>query len=62
MIGNENFVQPSSRRNEVVGWIKGGLKDFSISRINVDWGVRIKQDPQHTVYVWFDALNGEPVS
>jgi len=47
-----------SRRNEVLGWVKSGLKDFSISRLALDWGIPIKQDPKHTIYVWFDALNG----
>lgn len=39
--------------------MKEGVRDFSISRPNVDWGIRVPQDPAHTVYVWFDALNGE---
>lgn len=58
LIDGTDFVQPASRRNEVLGWVKEGVRDFSISRSNVDWGIRVPQDPQHTVYVWFDALNG----
>eukprot|EP00210_Caulerpa_lentillifera_P004183 g3989.t1 len=55
---NISFVQPISRRNEVLGWVKSGLKDFSISRLALDWGIPMQEDPKHTVYVWFDALNG----
>lgn len=55
---NESFVQPASRRNEVLGWVREGVRDFSISRSAVQWGIPMKQDPSHTVYVWFDALNG----
>jgi methionyl-tRNA synthetase len=56
--GNEAFVQPPARRNEVLGWVREGVRDFSISRSAVSWGIPMRQDPQHTVYVWFDALNG----
>lgn len=52
------FIQPSSRRNEVLSFVKGGLQDFSISRLNMDWGFPIPADPKHTIYVWFDALLG----
>ena len=52
------FVQPAARRNEVLGWVKEGLRDFSISRAAVAWGIPIPQDPAQTVYVWFDALLG----
>eukprot|EP00803_Ostreobium_quekettii_P004567 evm.model.scf_1977.4 EVM.evm.TU.scf_1977.4 scf_1977:17868-24238(+) len=58
VINNSDFVQPAIRRNEVVGWVKSGLKDFSISRLSVDWGIRLPRNPKHTLYVWFDALNG----
>lgn len=51
-------MQPSSRLNEVQGWIKSGLKDFSISRAAVDWGIRVPNDHKQTIYVWFDALLG----
>jgi methionyl-tRNA synthetase len=53
-----DFIQPESRRNEVLGFVKQGLKDFSISRVNVDWGFPVPIDPSHTIYVWFDALLG----
>jgi methionyl-tRNA synthetase len=52
------FIQPESRRNEVLSFVKQGLQDFSISRLNLSWGFPIPQDPQHTIYVWFDALLG----
>ncbi|KNA10938.1 hypothetical protein SOVF_139570 [Spinacia oleracea] len=55
---NPDFVQPSARLNEVQGWIKIGLKDFSISRAAVDWGIRVPGDNSQTIYVWFDALLG----
>lgn len=55
---NPEFVKPSSRRNEVLGWVKDGLRDFSISRASVPWGIQISRDPSQTIYVWFDALNG----
>lgn len=52
------FIQPESRQNEVLSFVTRGLKDFSISRINLDWGFPVPTDPQHTLYVWFDALLG----
>ncbi|KAJ7971275.1 Methionine--tRNA ligase [Quillaja saponaria] len=55
---NPNFVQPSFRLNEVQSWIKSGLRDFSISRASVDWGIPVPNDEKQTVYVWFDALLG----
>lgn len=55
---NPGFVQPSYRLNEVQGWIKNGLKDFSISRASVDWGIAVPNDSEQTIYVWFDALLG----
>lgn len=55
---NPKFIQPESRRNEVLNFVQQGLQDFSISRINVDWGFPIPTDPNHTIYVWFDALLG----
>jgi len=53
-----DFIQPESRRNEVLNFVKQGLQDFSISRVNMDWGFPIPHDPKHTIYVWFDALLG----
>jgi methionyl-tRNA synthetase len=49
-------VQPETRRNEVLSLIKGGLRDFSISRTSFAWGIPLPWDPKHVCYVWFDAL------
>jgi methionyl-tRNA synthetase len=49
-------VEPEARRNEVLSVIKGGLRDFSISRTSFAWGVPLPWDPKHVCYVWFDAL------
>ena len=51
-----NPVRPESRLNEVRSFVKGGLRDLSISRTTVKWGLPVPQDPEHTVYVWIDAL------
>ncbi|EAQ35602.1 methionine--tRNA ligase [Nitrobacter sp. Nb-311A] len=51
-----DFIGPDSRRNEVVSFVKGGLKDLSISRTNFDWGIKVPDDPEHVMYVWVDAL------
>ena len=53
-----DFIQPESRRNEVLNFVNQGLQDFSISRVNLDCGFRVPTDPNHTLYVWFDALLG----
>ena len=53
-----DFIQPVSRRNEVFNFVTQGLQDFSISRVNLDWGFPVPVDSQHTLYVWFDALLG----
>ena len=53
---NPDFVQPASARNEVIGFVKQGLQDLSISRSTFDWGVPIPWDSKHVLYVWFDAL------
>ena len=50
------FIQPASRRNEVISFVKGGLHDLSISRTTFDWGVKVPGDEQHIMYVWLDAL------
>ncbi|MEM9215488.1 MAG: methionine--tRNA ligase [Cyanobacteria bacterium P01_F01_bin.150] len=55
---NPDFIQPKIRRNEVLSFVSRGLQDFSISRINLDWGFPVPTDPSHTLYVWFDALLG----
>jgi methionyl-tRNA synthetase len=49
-------VQPETRRNEVLGFIKQGLRDFSMSRTSITWGIPLPWDPDHVSYVWFDAL------
>jgi methionyl-tRNA synthetase len=49
-------VAPASKRNEVLGFIKQGLQDFSMSRASISWGVPIPWDDRHVAYVWFDAL------
>jgi methionyl-tRNA synthetase len=55
---NPEFILPETRRNEVINFVKQGLADFSISRLNLPWGFPIPVDPQHSIYVWFDALLG----
>jgi methionyl-tRNA synthetase len=50
------FVRPESKRNEALGFIRGGLDDFSISRTSISWGVPLPWDPAHVTYVWYDAL------
>jgi len=54
---NPNFVRPPSRMNEVVSFVRSGLKDLSITRTTVKWGIPVPGDPVHTIYVWFDALH-----
>jgi methionyl-tRNA synthetase len=53
---NPDFVQPSFRKNEVVSFVRGGLRDLSISRTSFSWGIPIPDNPKHVIYVWFDAL------
>ena len=53
---NPSFILPESRRNEVISFVKGGLKDLSVSRTTFTWGVPVPGDPDHVIYVWFDAL------
>jgi methionyl-tRNA synthetase len=54
----KDFVQPESRRNEVRSFVRGGLQDLSVSRpgTSVSWGIPVPDDPDHTMYVWFEAL------
>jgi len=49
-------ILPESRRNEVIAFVRGGLKDLSISRTTYSWGIPVPGDPDHVIYVWFDAL------
>jgi len=51
-----NAITPGFRMNEVLGFIKGGLNDFSVSRKTLTWGIPLPWDPSHVAYVWFDAL------
>ncbi len=53
---NPNFVQPESRRNEVLSFIQSGLQDVNITRSGQTWGIRVPFDPEFTIWVWFDAL------
>ncbi|GAA3888143.1 methionine--tRNA ligase [Sphingomonas limnosediminicola] len=53
---NPDFIQPDSRRNEVVRFVEGGLKNLSISRTSFDWGVPVPGSDNHVMYVWLDAL------
>ncbi len=53
---NPEFIQPTSRRNEMISFIKSGLEDLSVSRTSFDWGIPVPFDPKHVIYVWFDAL------
>ena len=53
---NPQAVAPKSRRNEVVSFVSGGLNDLSVSRASLKWGIPVPGDPDHTMYVWLDAL------
>lgn len=53
---NPDFILPESRRNEVIAFVRGGLKDLSISRTTFKWGIPVPGDEQHIMYVWLDAL------
>jgi len=53
---NKDFILPESRRNEVVSFVKSGLKDLSVSRKTFSWGIKVPSDNNHVVYVWLDAL------
>ncbi len=50
------FIEPESRRNEVLSFVQGGLKDLSVSRTSFTWGIPVPGNPKHVMYVWFDAL------
>lgn len=54
---NPDFIQPRSRRNEVLSFVREGLRDLSISRTSFSWGIPVPNNDKHVVYVWFDALN-----
>jgi methionyl-tRNA synthetase len=53
---NPNFIQPEARRNEVLAFVEGGLRDLSITRTSIRWGIPVPGEEPHVFYVWFDAL------
>src|SRR5262245_24833449 len=54
---NPDFIAPRARRNEILSFVKGGLKDLSVSRTSFSWGIPVPGNPKHVMYVWLDALN-----
>ncbi|OUT74225.1 MAG: methionine--tRNA ligase [Synechococcus sp. TMED19] len=58
LISRDGFIRPLSRRHEVQRFVEGGLRDFSISRLDLPWGIPVPGHEGHTFYVWFDALLG----
>jgi len=55
--GQPNFIRPETRRNEVMAFVRSGLRDLSISRTSIKWGIPVPDDPRHVIYVWLDALS-----
>jgi methionyl-tRNA synthetase len=53
---NPGFITPASRRSEVISFVRGGLRDLSVSRTSFAWGIPVPDDPAHVMYVWLDAL------
>ncbi len=53
---NPEFIRPEARRNEVIAFVRSGLRDLSISRSTFSWGIPVPDDPKHVIYVWLDAL------
>jgi methionyl-tRNA synthetase len=53
---NPDFIRPETRRNEVIAFVRSGLRDLSVSRTTVKWGIPVPGDEKHVIYVWFDAL------
>ena len=53
---NDKFILPISRRNEVINFVKSGLKDLSVSRTSFTWGIKVPNNDKHIIYVWLDAL------
>jgi len=53
---NPDFIRPETRRNEVISFVRSGLRDLSISRSTFSWGIPVPDDPKHVIYVWLDAL------
>jgi methionyl-tRNA synthetase len=56
LYANPEFVRPDTRRNEVISFVRSGLRDLSISRSTFSWGIPVPDDPKHVIYVWLDAL------
>ena len=56
LYANPDFVRPETRRNEVISFVRSGLRDLSISRSTFSWGIPVPDDPKHVIYVWLDAL------
>ena len=53
---NPDFILPESRKNEVISFVKSGLKDLSVSRRSFSWGIKVPSNKDHVIYVWLDAL------
>ncbi len=53
---NPDFIQPKSKRNEIISFVKEGLRDLSVSRTTFSWGIPVPGNEKHVIYVWFDAL------
>ena len=56
LLKTDGFLEPDSRRNEMIAFIEGGLRDLSVSRTSFDWGVKVPGSDNHVMYVWVDAL------
>ena len=56
LYANPKFIRPETRRNEVISFVRSGLRDLSISRSTFTWGIPVPDDPKHVIYVWLDAL------
>ncbi len=56
LYANPDFIRPEARRNEVIAFVRSGLRDQSITRSTFSWGIPVPDDPKHVIYVWFDAL------
>jgi len=57
IVSDRLLIRPESRKNEILGIIRQGLKDFSVSRARVKWGIAVPEEPDHVLYVWIDALS-----
>lgn len=56
ILSHKDFIQPTTRRNEVISFIEQGLEDLCVSRTSFKWGIKVTSNPKHVVYVWIDAL------